>query len=196
MARINIVTMTVLLMGTFATSAPGELTNLIRNGGFEEAAGDGVMTDAKHWKMNHPDTHGDQWGSASRENWRAFEGEFIGTIRGLWADCGTYGGWWQESEAIPGTTYRFSGWFYADTEWIARTQEIKIEFWDSTYTTVLHSRTKPITGCDMDWEEISIEATAPPGAAWVRAVVNVINTGASGSLQMDSLELFIVQHLP
>jgi len=189
MTRNNIAAMTGVYMACMVCTAQAEYTNLIRNGSFEEVADSGVHTDAKFWKLNHPDMHGDQWGSASRENWRAFEGEYIGTIRGLWADCGTYGGWWQEVEAVPGANYRFSGWFYSDPEWIASTQEIKIEFWDKNHTTVLHSRTKKISDCDMDWAEVSIEAVAPTGAAWTRVVVNVINTGASGSLQMDNLEL-------
>lgn len=190
--NITLVVSGFCLVSTTFSSEAG-FTNLIRNSGFEEVADNGVVTEARFWKMNNPDMHGDQWGSASRENWRAFEGDYIGTVRGLWADCGTYGGWWQEVEAVPNKTYRFSGWFYTDPEWVARTQEIKIEFWDKHYTTVLHSRTKTISGCDMQWEEVSIEAVAPPGATWVRVVVNVINTGASGSLQMDNLELFVVE---
>lgn len=196
MAFKNSITTATMIAALSLAARTEAATNLLRNSSFEDVAPGGNTTEALYWKMGKPDSHGDVWGSASRENWRAVDGEHIATIRGLWADCGTYGGWWQELEAAPGSTYRFSGWFYSDPEWVAGVQEVKIEFWDKDYKSVIHARIKPIEGCDMDWAGISLEATAPADAAWVRVVVNVVNTGASGALQMDSLELTRTDHAP
>jgi len=163
--------------------------NLLRNGSFEYESTNAVFTEARHWKYTDPDVHGDYWGSASRENWRAVDGEFIGSVRGLWADRGNTGGVWQEVPAEPGANYRFSGWFICDPEWTASTQEIILEFWDSGHTNIIASEKRKITGCDTDWTELSVEAATPEGAAWVRVVINVAQTGAAGSLQFDNLTL-------
>jgi hypothetical protein len=163
--------------------------NLLRNGSFEHESTNAVFTEAQHWKYADPDSHGDYWGSASRENWRAVDGEFIGSVRGLWADRGNCGGVWQEVNAEPGAIYRFSGWFFCDPEWMARTQEIIIEFWDAAHANLIASERREIGGCDTDWTELSVEAATPENAAWVRVVINVAETGAAGSLQFDNLAL-------
>jgi len=181
--------MTIPLLLSCAFPARSDTTNLIQNGSFETVSTRGFYNEALFWQMGSPNNNGDCWGSAAREDWRSHSGSYIGAIRGLWAGYGSNGGYWQDAKAIPGTTYRFSGWFYCDPEWVARTQEIKIEFLDKDKKSTLHSEVVPITGCDMIWEKISVEATAPEGTAWARVVVNVINTGASGALQLDDLEL-------
>ncbi len=167
--------------------------NLLRNGSFEVESGGAIFTEALYWKFLDPDEHGDYWGSASRENWRAVDGDFIGSIRGLWANRGSHGGVWQEIPAETGKRYRFSGWFFSDPEWSARTQEIMIEFWDAPRKIKVAATNQPITDCNIDWTEISVSAATPEGAAWVRAVVNVIDSGAAGSLQFDKLELTIIE---
>lgn len=163
--------------------------NLLRNGSFERESTNTVFTEALHWKYADPDEHGDCWGSASRENWRAVDGEYIGSVRGLWADRGNGGGVWQEVEAEPGTLYQFSGWFFCDPEWMADRQEIMIEFWDAERKSIIAAEHKPILGCETDWTRLTVEATAPADAAWVRVVIHAINTGANGSLQFDNLSL-------
>jgi len=163
--------------------------NLLRNGSFEEESASGIVNEANYWKMGAPDEHGDYWGSASRENWRGVDGEFVGTIRGIWANYGHFGGMWQEVAAVPGRTYQFSGWFFCDAEWMARTQEIKLEFWSADYQETLHTESLPIKECDVDWEQLTFKAVAPANAAWVRVVINVNNVGAMGALQFDNLKL-------
>jgi hypothetical protein len=163
--------------------------NLLRNGSFELEAATAVLTEAQHWKYTDPDEHGDYWGSASRESWRAIDGDYIGSVRGLWADRGNGGGVWQEVTAEPDATYRFSGWFFCDPEWMARTQEIIIEFWDAAHANIIASERREIAGCDTDWTELSVEAATPEGAVWVRVVINVAQAGAAGSLQFDDLAL-------
>ena len=177
-------------LGFPAWTAIGE--NLLRNPSFEEEADSGIFNEARYWKAGSPDDYGDYWGSASRERWRGVDGDYIGAVRGIWANQGHFGGVWQQVAAKPGSTYRFSGWFFCDAEWIARTQEIKVEFWDADYQNRLDVVSSPIDNCDIDWEERWVEATAPENAAWVRVVINVNNTGAMGSLQFDALNLVAV----
>lgn len=163
--------------------------NLLRNASFEDEADSKILNEAKYWKMGSPDEHGDYWGSASRERWRGKDGDFVGAVRGIWANQGHYGGMWQEVEAIAGHTYQFSGWFFCDAEWVARTQEVKLEFWSEDHQTLLSTETATIPECDMDWELVTLQATAPESAAWIRVVINVNNTGAMGALQFDKLLL-------
>lgn len=178
---------------TMSGAIGAEASNLLRNGSFEQPAGTGDFNSARYWKYGDPDDNGDSFGSASREAWRAKDGHYIGTVRGLWAGQGTHGGWWQDVAAAPATTYRLSGWFFCDVEWMAQVQEIKIEFWDATRTYLLASYATPIANCDVDWEERIVEGMAPADAAWVRAVVHVSDIGATGALQVDDLALVIVQ---
>jgi hypothetical protein len=178
-----------------AAAAHGAATtgeNLLRNGSFEEIAGNGIFTEARFWKMGDPDQSGDYWGSASRENWRAIDGSFIGTVRGIWADRGNFGGMWQEAPAAAGATYRFSGHFYCDPEWMAERQVVRIEFWDTTRDQRIDSSEQEIIGCDMVWREITLEARAPENATWVRVVVDVDRTGPGGALQFDQLVLVAI----
>jgi hypothetical protein len=184
------IAMFIVAVGAAAVAA--ESTNLLRNGSFEEPATEGAFNEAKHWKMTLPDAHGDSWGSASREKWRSVDGAYIGAVLGIWADRGAHGGIWQEVEAEPGTAYRFSGSFFCDPEWTAKIQEIKLEFWDAAYTTLLDEARTPIVDCDMTWKSLAVKATAPAGAVWARVVVNVVNAGASGALQIDDLKLVAI----
>jgi hypothetical protein len=186
----------IVLAALFLAGAPRTpaAENLLRNGSFEEAAPSTNINDAMHWSYAEPDEHGDAWGSASREQWRAVDGQYIGSVRGLWADLGTRGGVWQEATAEPGQSYRFSGWFYCDPEWIAVTQEIVLEFWDADRQTLLGETRLPIAGCFDTWTERSVEGTAPEGTAWARVVVHVDHVGPSGALQFDNLVL--VKHSP
>jgi hypothetical protein len=95
--------------------------NLLQNPGFE-VQGDWELS-ASHWDLDNPDTHGDTWGTAYRENWRAHSGSREGSVRGIWAGGGGFGGWWQEVPALPGATYTLSGWFWADSSWTIQTNQ-------------------------------------------------------------------------
>ena len=162
--------------------------NLLKNASFETTGTDGEAT-AQNWKMNDPDEHGDAWGSATRETWRAHEGAAIGTVRGTWAQAGDYGGWWQEAEATAGTMYRVSAQFYADANWTASAQELKIEFWNADRSEMLGAATNAIVGVGEMWTEVSVDGTAPEGTAWARAVINVSGAGEAGALQVDEVVL-------
>lgn len=144
---------------------------------------------AINWKMNDPDDHGDAWGSAARENWRARDGQFVATVRGTWAGAGDYGGWWQEVEGHAGHTYRFAAWLWADAAWTAQTQELKLEFWNWDRTQLLGSAVNAFWGIGEEWIEKQVVAVAPEGTEWVRVVINVTGAGETGSLNIDTVEL-------
>ncbi len=163
--------------------------NLLNNASFEEASTYTNLNAAKYWKKGDPDAHGHTWGSATRDTNRAVDGTYCGVIQGIWADRGNLGGTWQENEAEVGQTYTFSGMFYCDPEWIAENQEIKIQFLDASRSNKLATVIQAISGCDMEWKRVSVEATAPEGAAWIRTIVAVRNIGPSGSLHFDDFSL-------
>lgn len=162
--------------------------NLIYNGSFELESAFSYGS-ALNWKMNDPDDHGDAYGSAARENWRAHEGQFLGSIRGTWAGTGDMGGWWQEAEGHAGTTYRASAWFYADAEWMAATKELKIEFWNWDRTQLLGSAVRSLDDLRAEWSRHEVSAVAPEGTEWVRVVIHAAGIGAVGALQVDDVEL-------
>lgn len=164
--------------------------NLLKNAGFE-LPGTTTTNRALYWYPGEPDAHGDMWGSARRVGWRSHEGSWQGTIRGLWANAGSDGGFYQEAEAVPGQTYRFSAWFWADSSWSATRQGMKIEFLTGqpSGANYLLAVTNVITGIGQTWVQKTMEVAAPAGAEWVRAVVFVQGVGANGALQFDELNL-------
>lgn len=174
----------------FAVPARGG-DNLLQNPSFE-AEGSYTVNSALNWKLNDPDDHGDSWGSASRENWRAHEGTFAASVRGTWAGQGDYGGWWQELECQPGEVYRLTAWMWADGAWSASTQELKLEFWNIDRSTLVSMAATSVPDVSEIWSQKSVEARAPDGAFWIRAVVNVTGAGDTGSLLVDDLRLEIV----
>lgn len=141
------------------------------------------------WTMNSPDVHGDSYGSAQRENWRARDGFYAMAIRGAWAGAGEHGGVWQEVPAAPGSVYRFSAWVWADAAWTAQTRELKIEFWNADRSRQIATTAQPLADVGETWREFALEAVAPADAAWVRAVVHVAGAGPAGALLVDSLAL-------
>lgn len=162
--------------------------NLLLNPSFEyETAAD--FHACVFWTMNGPDVHGDAYGSAQRENWRACDGFYAMAIRGTWAGAGDAGGVWQEVPAAPGSVYRFSAWVWADAAWTAQTRELKIEFWNADRSRRLERHAVPLNGVGETWREFTLAATAPADAAWVRAVVHVAGAGPDGALLLDSLAL-------
>ena len=144
---------------------------------------------AQNWKLNDPDDHGDAYGSASRENWRAHEGQFLGAIRGTWAGQGDFGGFWQEAEGHGNLTYRAAAWFYADAGWRAQTQDLKLEFWNWDRTQLLGSAVNSLYDLREEWTRHEVSAVAPDGTEWVRVVIHVSGAGEAGALQVDEVEL-------
>lgn len=162
--------------------------NLLENPGFEQESSFSYGY-AMFWKLNSPDDHGDCYGSASRENWRAHEGQFIATIRGAWAGQGNWGGWWREAEGHGGTTYRASAWLYADAAWTAENQDLKLEFWNWDRTQILGSAVNNLSEIKEEWTHKEVSAVAPEGTEWVRVVIHVSGAGEIGSLQIDDVDL-------
>lgn len=180
--------LSVLLLHPAAAPARAETANLLLNPSFEyETAAD--FHSCVFWTMNQPGEHGDTYGSARRENWRAHDGYYAMAIRGTWADAGDSGGLWQEVPAVPGTPCRFSARAWADAAWTAQTCEIKIEFWNTDHSRRIARHAFPLDHPGETWQEFSVEATAPEDAAWVRAVIHVSGAGPEGALLVDSLRL-------
>ncbi len=172
----------------FLLAAGSAAANLLYNTSFE-IEGAFSYGCALNWKMNDPDDHGDAYGSAARENWRAHHGQFLGAIRGTWAGTGDFGGWWQEAEGRAGVTYRISAWFYADASWRAQTQDLKLEFWNWDRTQLLGSAVKNLHDLREEWTRQEVSAVAPDGTEWVRVVIHASGAGEAGALQIDDVEL-------
>lgn len=173
----------ILLIGSGMADA-----NLLRNPSFEEAAPSSPRK-ALHWSAGEPDAHGNTWGSASREDWRSYDGLYILTVRGTWADAGDRGGIWQEVEATPGETYRAAAWFWADPDWNPRLQEMKLEFYDAEHSRLLDFQSVTLGPVPPEWSRREVRAQAPADAAWVRFVINVEGANDHGALQFDHLYL-------
>lgn len=183
---MNIRMLVVLLLTagslTYAASA-----NLLNNPGFEEA---GTQPEsALYWKMHDPNDHGDAWGNAIRADWRAQGGRHIGVIRGGWAGVGEYGGFWQEAEITAGTSYKATAWFWADSQWSAETQELKLEFWNADRTEMLADESVTLHDVGEVWVQKEVSAEAPENAVWARVVIHAAGAGDHGALQIDNVSL-------
>ncbi len=171
---------------TFNYSA---LTNLIQNGGFEH----GSYQSPTRWSPpGAPDGQGDHGGNFIVTNWQSFRGERQAAIAGAWG--GHASGWcWQEVPAVPDKTYHAMAWFWADDgnpqgPWFALNSGIKIEFFSSSYT-LLHYAETSLEGIHQKWECRSVQATAPPGTAWIRVAIYGDGVSAEGSLRFDEVTL-------
>jgi len=168
---------------------PASGTNLLRNPGFEDQGSNDE--EARYWEWGNPDPHGGKWGSAARrgtaEHWRAHSGSWEGTIQGTWAGADN-GGWWQEVPGTPGESYRASAWFWADNNWTAGVQQLKIEFYDENINFLADAGTDFYDVAET-WVYKSVSGTAPGNAAWVRIVVYAGGVGPNGALQFDDLTL-------
>lgn len=164
--------------------------NLIENPSFEVA---GSLTSmAEHWEYGNPDSNGGTWGSAARVDWRATDGGFCATIQGTWAGAGDFGGWWQQAAVSEGDLVTISGYFYADTNWTATTQELKIEWYDSILAPVGSQPSVDLSAVSDSWEYKSVQGTAPATAVWARLTVNASGAGANGALQFDEMSLTVI----
>jgi hypothetical protein len=167
-------------------------TNLLGNASFEMPGS--ADRYARHWESGSPDSHGSFWDNAYREVWRAHGDFFEAVIKGSWSGGLTSGGWWQEAAASAGATYRVSAWFWADKGgyggvWTASSQELKIEFYSSSYGPALSTNTVDLSDVGETWTQKTVAAVAPAGAAWARFVVGVSGAGSQGALQFDDAEL-------
>ena len=163
-------------------------SNLLGNASYEVSGSADAR--ARYWEMNTTDTHGDAWGSAVREDWRCHQGAAAAAVRGSWSGS-NYGGWWQEGAAEASKTYQATAWFWADhaaNTWTAAVQELKIEFYSSSYS-LLGSNRVGLADVEETWTQKTVRATAPAGTSWARFVVNVSGAGSAGALQLDQTTL-------
>lgn len=164
-------------------------TNLLFNPGFETAGSS--SNSASYWQAGQPNVHGEMWGTGRRVNWRARGGSWAGALRGRWANEGALGGFWQEVAAVPGRAYKLSGWFWADSTWQPAHQRMKLEFLsgDATGSNYLLVVTNDLLNIGQAWTNLSIQATAPVNATWVRAVILSDDVSLEGALQFDDFRL-------
>lgn len=174
-----------------ACIAAPAFANLLQNSDFESESHSTPQAPL-NWKLNEPDDHGDIWGSAIRMDWRARSGSHAVALCGTWANTGDNGGLWQEAEVEPERTYRFSAWLWADADWTANVQELKLEFWDVGRSILLGEDKVSVSGLSEKWTEHSVQGKAPAGAFWVRVVVYVSGVGPSGAMQVDDAALELV----
>ena len=181
----------VLLSILFITANAPAASNLLLNAGFETEGSS--STKAYNWEWWNPDPHGSTWGTATRESWRSYEGSWEGAIAGQWRGD-TVGGWWQEKAVIPGATYTFTAWFWADSAWTNQSdQGMKIEFYsgETGGSTLITEVVTNIQGIGESWVQYGLTAVAPTNATWVRAVIWAQEVSADGALQFDDLKLMV-----
>lgn len=188
MMRVALVCLLPILL--ISTNVLGG-TNVLLNAGFET---EGSSSDkALNWEWWNPDQHGSTWGVAYRKDWHAHSGSWGGVIAGTWAG-GDNGGWWQERQAIPGATYTFSAWFWADNSWTNQSdQGIKIEFFSGvgrgeTYISQVYTT---FQGVGESWVQKSVSGVCPTNATWVRIVTWANSVGSDGALQFDDFSLVV-----
>jgi len=160
-----------------------ETNNLLRNGSFETAGSSDY--DAYYWEFNRPDTHGDNWGNSFREDYRYFDGNWMGAVG---ADPVNFGGWYQEVPFTPDFEYSFSGFFYIDPAWTAAVQEVKVEYFNNAYN-FLGNTVLALTNLSAAWQQRTFTSIAPTGTTWARTVINVSGAGTKGTLEFDALKV-------
>ncbi len=160
---------------------------LLRNASFERQGS--TATNAYSWEYATPDTHGGQWGTAVRTNWRSISGSWEGAICGSWYMSTNQGGFWQEvtNEWGAGVTWWAGAWFWSDgpgNEWTADYQAIKIEWYDGSGT-MIDASTNEFDEPGETWTWVSLTSTSPANAAWVRIVIQAYDISDHGALQFD-----------
>ncbi len=169
--------------------------NLIQNSSFEVAGNHDLGERARHWQWGVPDTHGDiwaihYWSRAKRKtDWRRRSGTAQATLCAKWSPPDDdFGGWWQEGPAEPGYTYQGSAWFWADPEWTAGNQEMKVEFYDTNFV-LLGVSAMNYTATNTHWTRNKVLGVAPENTAWARIVIAMSGAGTQGAMQFDDVEL-------
>ncbi len=174
-------------------------TNLLYNGGFEERGS--LSSRAAYWQYNRPTRHGDFWGNARRAQQTVQitprTGIGIGTIVGSnLAQGNTNGGFWQDAPAEPGLEYEAVMYYRRQDEtWQADVKELKVEFFDFNFDTLLSVHTQPfeIQPVGADWPSVRLAAIAPQGAAWARVVLNFEGIGTGGTLWIDDVSFTAIE---
>jgi hypothetical protein len=174
--------------------------NLLRNSSFEWQHQDGTQYEALYWTYDVRSTFftdGGYWGTASRESWAsAYDGDYRGALRGLWATAGDNGGFWQQvTNAVgAGSVWEASAWVYNDASWAPDWQAIEIEWWDAGVSNVLDGTTNIFANPGQTWTHVSVLSTAPVGAVWARWVMRAVDV-TDGALSIDHVSLRVVTNV-
>lgn len=180
-------------------------TNLIYNGGFEQATGFS-STRAYYWDQNNPNLHGSMAGTAERQDWNLGNNTstWVGLMKARWANQGNSGTWWQEAPVEPGVTYEAAAWFQPEGTpnlWTAAVQQLKLEYFDFSRTNLLATFTRDLSTIppvpnlsDTNiagniWAQQFISGASPVGAAWARVVIFVDGIGPNGTFRIDDVSL-------
>lgn len=164
-------------IAAIAFAAAAAQANLLSNAGFESDW-------AEDWNP--------RWGTFSRENWPNGqpEGEYAGYIRADWSGAGeANGGALQSLPAQPGVDYILTAQVYFDNGFKAETQALKLEFFDAD-NNLLDSFTSDLANLKSgQWVKITLTGKSPPETAKAQVVFEATDTGESGVLGIDALDL-------
>lgn len=172
---------TQLVLATFVIAVASHAqTNLLQNPGFRYGP-DGTTNAspaALHWNT---------WGETSRENWGSYDSDgWLATLHG-WSGT-NFGGWYQDVSATGGTWYILSGQFQAATNYVVSSIELKLEFFNASFT-MLAAHTTKVTGVGHQWTYYEVEGIAPSNTVWARAVIAATGQGTTGVLLFDDFAL-------
>lgn len=146
-------------------------TNLLSNPSFETPGGDAPA----YWST---------WGNTERVNWRSHRGGYEVSIRN-WADDASGGGWWQQVDDgfAEGEVFQASVWVWNDASYANTSSKLIVRFNDGGSD--FGGNTNVFTLPGERWTQVSVTATNPAGAAFVKFQVEVDGQGTSGALQLD-----------
>ncbi|MCS6770496.1 MAG: glycoside hydrolase family 26 protein [Kiritimatiellae bacterium] len=181
MNRIPFYSIAVYLFAAFSLNVSAlAQSNLLLNPGFQLGP-DGTTNaspSALHWQA---------WGETSRENWGSHDADgWLATMHGWYGT--NFSGWYQDVPATGGLWYILSGYFYAETNYVYSSIELKLEFLDAGMG-MIAAHTTRVTGVTNAWTYYEVEGNAPSNAAWARAVAAATGQGTTGVLLMDNFEL-------
>lgn len=165
MRRLTIIAMFLVMCGLESTLA----ANLLANPRFEEIGG---------WTAYES--------SYLRNDWRSrSDGEFNAAICGLWSDAGMNGLIEQRNlPVVPGNSYFFKVWLWADLGWAPYDQFVCILFFDGNGVPV-DVQKFPILGVYPVWTPFRGSVTAPAEAATASFAVGAIDVSSYGALTID-----------
>lgn len=172
--------MACVLLAGWAVSASAE--NLLKNSGFNEIDPDsgGLAGYPASWQV---------FGTANRSRWRSRdEGKWSIGVCGLWAEIGNNARIVQGGVPVKeGKTYRLSAFFWADPEWIPRTQTMKITFYGEDTGAELATEEMSFRGIRPVWTNQTLLAVAPAGVQTASVVIEVNGVSMRGGLTIDDV---------
>lgn len=117
-------------------------------------------------------------------------GSGVGELKAQWTDNDTnYGSFAQDVVIKTGITYRVSGWFRMTSNWDTKALiQLKVEWQDSAGDQV-GSSSKTLYDISTSWSFESMEATAPTNATKAHVLFMISNTGKTGALYVDDVEM-------